>query len=68
MDILRENDVDFPDELEDMRRLGPFATEFRYDELPAESEEAFDRQWAADCIRRIRTWAENIINAGQEKP
>jgi len=34
IDLLKEHKVDFPDELEELRRLSPFAVEFRYDLLP----------------------------------
>lgn len=64
IDLLRENGIAFPDELEEVRRLGPFAAEFRYDELPEEPEKPFDRQWALDCVRRTKAWAESIL--GQE--
>ena len=61
IELLRENGIDFPESLEEVRLLGPFAAEFRYDDLPEESEESFDRQWASDCVRRVREWAEGFL-------
>ena len=64
IDLLRDNGVDFPQHLEDVRRLWPFAAELRYDELPVRVEEPFDRDWAAGCIRRAHEWAKPLIEAG----
>ena len=61
MDLLRENNVDFPDELEDVRRLNPFAVEFRYDDIMDDQQECFDREWIQACVQRIKVWASAII-------
>ena len=61
IDLLRQNGIPFPQELEDVRRLNPFAVELRYDELPEPQEEPIDRAWAMDCVHRIRAWAESVI-------
>ena len=61
IDQIRDAGIEFPSELEDVRRLGPFATVFRYDELAPELDEPFDRSWAVDCVRRTRAWAEMAI-------
>jgi HEPN domain-containing protein len=61
MDLVRENGITFPEIVEESRRLGPFATTFRYDDLLAEPEEPFDRSWALECIRRTRAWAESVV-------
>jgi HEPN domain-containing protein len=62
LDLLRENGLSYPPELEEVRRLTPFAAAFRYDELPDESEEPFDRLWAQDCVRKTRSWAESVLH------
>ncbi len=68
IDLLRENNVTFPDELEEIRWLSPFATEFRYDELPEEPESPFERSWAQACVDRTRKLAESIIRQeGRDK-
>jgi HEPN domain-containing protein len=61
IDLIRENGIQFPEELEEVRRLNPFATEFRYDDLPPESEQVLDREWAADCVRKTRAWVEGFL-------
>lgn len=58
IDLLRDSGVDFPMELEDVRKLSPFAAEYRYGELPLDDESPFDRRWAAECVRRVREWTE----------
>ena len=66
IDLLKENGIAFPQELEEARRLNPFATDLRCDDLPDERQERLDRAWAMDCVRRTRRWAEAII--GEQKP
>jgi HEPN domain-containing protein len=61
IDLLRDSGVDIPEEVEDARQLGPFAAEFRYDDLPDEAEEGFDRSWALDCVRRTKTWGRSML-------
>ena len=61
IDVLRDNGIAFPDELEEVRHLAPFAVEFRYDDLPLEPDRPFDRVWAVDCVHRIRAWVESIL-------
>jgi HEPN domain-containing protein len=54
IDLLRDNGEPFPDELDDVRGLTPFATSFRYDDVPVEAEAPFDRRWALDCVQKVR--------------
>ena len=61
IDLLRDHGQPFPKELEDVRRLTPFATDFRYDDLPSEPENPFDRAWALACVRRTRAWVESAL-------
>ena len=58
IDALRDNGIVFPNELEEVRLLGPFATEYRYDDLPCDGAPPVDREWIRECIRRTRSWAE----------
>lgn len=64
IDLVRENGLPFPDDLEEIRRLNPFAAAFRYDDLPEEPEGPFDRSWASDCVSRTRAWAESALRRG----
>lgn len=61
IDLLQDSGVDIPEAIEDVRQLGPFAVEFRYDDLPEEHEAAFDRAWAADCVKKTREWVERLM-------
>ncbi len=61
VDLLRENKISFPENLEEIDRLTPFATVFRYADLAAEPPRAFDRAWALDIVRRVKAWAEGIV-------
>jgi HEPN domain-containing protein len=61
IDVLRLHGVRIPSDLEESRRLSPFAVEFRYDQLPAMEEGPFDRSWAQNCVRQVRQWAESLV-------
>jgi HEPN domain-containing protein len=61
VDLLRENKISFPVDLEEIDRLTPFATVFRYAELSAEPPRAFNRSWALELVRRVRAWAEALV-------
>ncbi len=61
IDAVRTAGIAFPHDLEDVRFLTPFAAAFRYEELPEEPEEPFDRRWALECVRRTRVWAEGVL-------
>ena len=57
IDLLRDHGFAFPEDLEQVRRLTRYAALMRYEYLPAEPERPFDREWAADCVRKTRAWA-----------
>ena len=59
--LLSENGIAFPPELDQVRRLSPFAVAFRYAELPPQQQQQFDRSWALDCVRQVRVWAESLL-------
>ena len=65
IDLLREGGIPLPTELEDVRRLNPFAAELRYGELPVEDEEPLDRTWALGCVQRVRQWAESVLQEAE---
>lgn len=58
--LVRESGIAFPGDLLSVRRFTTFAVEPRYQELPPE-EVTLDRPAARDCVRRLRTWAEEQI-------
>jgi hypothetical protein len=50
-----------PEEFQEMRRLTPFAVDFRYEDMPLTLDKPFDRFWARDCVRKVRAWAETAL-------
>lgn len=68
LDLLRENDIKFPADWEQIADLTPFAAEYRYGRLPVEmnASEPFDRKWALNIIRQIRRWAKRNIRPPSE--
>ncbi len=62
IDLINDAKLRFPGQLDDVRVLTPFAVEFRYDILPEERESPFDREEARELVRKVRQWAEGIIN------
>ncbi len=67
IDALGDNGLPVPAEIEEARRLTPFAAALRYDDLPEEPEEPLDRVWVWNCVRQARAWAESTI-AGMLPP
>ncbi len=63
MDDLIRAGVQWPKDLEEIRRLNPFAVEFRYTDFPQAEEESLDRVWLKIQIKRLRRWAATMIPA-----
>ena len=63
IDLLTDNGISCPDEVEEGRRLTPFATVFRYDALSPGDDASFDRAWAVDCVVAVREWVMGIIES-----
>ncbi|MGB2841825.1 MAG: HEPN domain-containing protein [Halobacteriota archaeon] len=61
IDLINDAGLSFPEHLNDIRLLTPFAVEFRYDILPEEQESPFDRRYACELVRKVRKWAEGEI-------
>lgn len=59
VELLHQHQFSFPADLEEVKQLTPYAAEFRYTELPAQPP--FDRSWALDTVRRVKTWAEAAV-------
>ena len=63
IDLLRDNGIEFPESLMEIRTLSPFAVEFRYDYIPLEEEDPFDRYQALELVQKLREWVEvNLWN------
>jgi HEPN domain-containing protein len=65
IDLLNANDITCPDFIEDSRKLNPFATLFRYDELLEDDDRLFEPEWALQCVRDATAWAEGVILSNQ---
>lgn len=61
IDLLRDEGIGFPDDLEDVRELNPFAAVLRYADPTDLPEARFDRQWALERMQATRTWAEAAV-------
>ncbi len=61
IDLIRDNDIEFPESLMEIRTLSPFAVEFRYDYIPLEEEEEFNRQKALEMVQQLRKWVEDTL-------
>ena len=68
--LLGSNGFPLPEEFQEMRRLTPFAVDFRYEDIPLALDKPFDRFWARDCVSKVRSWAESILpdNEGGQPP
>ena len=63
--LLQSNNILFPVELEEVGRLTPFATRFRYADMAPELGKPFDRLWAHELVRKVRAWAESTLSDKQ---
>jgi len=61
IDLIRDNDIEFPESLMEIRTLSPFAVEFRYDYIPLEEEEEFNRKKALEMVQKLRKWVGNML-------
>jgi len=59
--LLGEADHQLSGGLERLRDLTPYATEWRYDFVPAEGEDDFEATLYRDMVRRLRIWVEDIV-------
>lgn len=66
IDLIKDCGLNFPEGLEFVRRLTPFAAEFRYEDLGDEREPPFDRAFAMPCVRDVEVWVRIVL--GEEKP
>jgi HEPN domain-containing protein len=68
VDLLRDHSLPMPREMEQVQRLTPFAAALRYDDLPDEPEEPFDREWAIACVEAVRAWVDAYIESRKRLP
>ncbi len=61
IDLLRAAGVQVPPAFEDLRRLTPFAVEFRYDIAPEEDETPLNKHAVDKALRELRAWAVKAI-------
>ena len=62
VDLLGKNNISFPQPFEEVRRLTPFATMFRYEYLPTEPRRPLDRSWTLEVVHGVRAWAESLLH------
>jgi HEPN domain-containing protein len=62
LDLLAASGVAIPPHIADVRRLGPYAAEFRYEDVSDDVAEPFDRRWAAECAERTRQWVDSLFS------
>ena len=62
LDLLAASGVAIPPQIADVRQLGPYAAEFRYEDISDDVAEPFDRRWAAECVERTRAWVESLFS------
>ena len=61
IDLVKDNGIEFPESLMEIRTLSPFAVEFRYDYIPLEEEAPFNRLKALEMVQKLRKWVENTL-------
>jgi hypothetical protein len=64
LDLLAARGRELPDDLADVTRLTPFATVFRYDDLPLEAD--IDRDGLLPLVRKVSAFIEARIGDVRE--
>ncbi len=68
IDSIKDHQLAFPPELEEVRYLTPFAVEFRYDFFGvADEEEVIDLEAILDLLKQLRQWAISVIGLSDRK-
>jgi HEPN domain-containing protein len=62
LDLLAANGVTIPPQIADVRQLGPYAAEFRYEDISDDAAQPFDRRWAAECVECTRQWVDSLVS------
>ena len=66
IDSLKDSGLDFPQELEEVRYLTPFAVEFRYTIFAEEENEIFDTEATLSLLNSLRQWLIEVIDLEDE--
>lgn len=61
MHLLGKSGISLPRELDSLRDLTPYATDWRYDLIPGEGESALDRQGARSMVSSLRKLVEGKV-------
>jgi HEPN domain-containing protein len=61
LDLLTADGVEIPAEIAEVRQLGPYAAEFRYEDVSDEAMEPFDRRRVAEWVKRTRQWSNSLF-------
>jgi HEPN domain-containing protein len=67
LDLLGTSGVEVPPNIAQVRQLGPYAAEFRYEDIPLDTPESFDRHWAAKCVEQTRLWVDALLSEKQRE-
>ena len=59
--LLIADGISVPPEIAEVRRLGPYATEFRYEDIPVGATKPFDPAWTAECVRKMKVWVNRLL-------
>ena len=62
LDLLAADGVAIPPEIAEVRRLGPYAAEFRYEDISDETSEPLDRREIAGWVDRTRQWTDSLTS------
>lgn len=63
LNLLTATGIAAPAEVEEARRLGPYAVEFRYEDISEDAAPGLDRKWVAECVRRTREWVDGLFGS-----
>ncbi len=66
LDLARDHGAAVPEEFDELRRLTPFAVEYRYEFFSEETDKPLDRQIICEQVRRLHAWVEKqLANASR---
>ena len=65
IDLLAADGVPIPAEIAEVRRLGPYAAEFRYEDIPFDSTGPLDRRWVAECVGKAKAWVDRLLGEAE---
>ena len=66
IDLLAAKGVQVPSRIAEARRLGPYAAEFRYEDIPLDTVESLDRNWVLQCVAEVKAWVDQQMDQSRE--